>query len=212
MDEGNVAVPQYRPRAVTLKREATIIAAGLALLLAAAMGAWYLIYYQRSPSAVVDRFMAADRRGSYSEETQYVADRWDSRLVLSALQNYRQQGGASPFNGSRIAGTTVTGDSAQVNVELKLPAMTLPMPALPGIAPAPPPGNTTYVVTFVLIKQNGEWKIDPTQTLASLTGALLAGGLRGLPTAPPNLPNLFPGAPGAVPAPAPGPQPGSGAI
>src|SRR5205823_1105618 len=115
----------------------------------------------------------------------------DSRMVLSLLQTYRQQGGASPFQQYRILGATVNGDNGTVNVEVTiktaLPGTPIPGGAVPGVT-APPP-RSVYVIAFYTVRENGEWKIDPTQTLASISGMLLSTGIQQFQQ---NLPSLIP--------------------
>ena len=84
------SVPTYRSRASLLRRELAILSAGLVLLLGAAFGIWYGLFYQSSPAMVVRRFMDADRDARYADEQTYVLNRWDSQAVFSAFQAARK--------------------------------------------------------------------------------------------------------------------------
>ncbi len=208
--------PRYSPRSVTLRRELTILALGLLLMTGAAFGAWYGMFYQRSPAMVVRRFIDADLQDQFSRQPQYLVDRWDSRMVLSAFQVIRQKTGSSPFKSCRIMGYSESGSTAYVNVQLSFT-----LPAVPGVNTplnaAAPAVATNVPIAFVLTSQNGEWKIDGSQTLANAAGALAAVGYTQLAPLMNGVPNIklpgfsLPGAPAAgMPAVTPSPsQPGS---
>jgi len=213
-DTGGAATT-YRPRSVALRREATIVALALVLIAASAFGAWYGLFYQRSPEMVVQRFVDADLQDKFALQNQYLVDRLDSRVVLSAFQAIRQHTGSSPFKDYRIVGTSASGNTAYVNVELRFSLPVVPGVNAPPALPAPAvgtPGSTVVPFAFVLTVEKGEWKIDGSQTLANAAGALAAVGytqlaplINGVPTI--TIPNLGPPG-GAPPAP---PRSGSGA-
>jgi hypothetical protein len=191
--------PRYERRESILRREITILAAGLAFVAASPFGAWYLFFYQRSPAMIVQKFVEADRAGNLTAERQYVSSTWDSRMILSGLQTFRQQAGSSPFDKYRIADVSVNGDSATVDVEVTITAPAAMRPIVPPAAGAPAARNNTVTVGFALIREKGEWKIDPAQTLAGLSGVLLAQSFQqlaptlGLPQQPqPNGPVIPP--------------------
>ncbi len=176
-------IPQYTARDSLVRRELAIIAAGILLVLGAVYLTWLLVFRQNEPDVVVRKFVEADRAGRYAEQNALVANAWDATMILNTVQTFRKQTGLSPFERYRIADSSVSGNSAQVNVEVTLnPA---PMPAFP-TAPQLP---QTLVVQFHLVRQGDGWKIDPTRTLAGLTGVLMAIGFQQLI---PNLQNLLP--------------------
>ncbi len=190
LDPGD-AVLEHPRRESLLKREIVIIFAGLAALMGAAFGAWYILYASRSPGVVVVKFIEADRAGRLAEEQKYVSSRWDSRMILSAMQSFRGQTGSSLFQKYSIAGVSDFGESATVNVQVTMS----PPPLLPGTPPpAAPAVPTTLLVPFTLIREGRDWKIDASQTLASVSGVLLAMGIQ---QAAPTFQNLVP--PGAIP-------------
>jgi hypothetical protein len=195
LDPGDTVMEHPR-RESLLKREIVIIFAGLAALIGAAFGAWYILYASRSPGVVVVKFIEADRAGRLAEEQQYVSNHWDSRMVLSAMQTFRGQTGSSLFQKYSIAGVSEFGETATVNVQITVN----PPPLLPGapppVAPAVP---TTMFVPFTLIREGRDWKIDASQTLAGVSGVLMAMGIQ---QAAPTFQNLLP----------PGVMPGFGAI
>ena len=205
------SAPRYRPRQIVLRHEATILAAALLLIAATAFGIWYALFYMRSPEMVVRRFIDADLQNRFAAQNQYLVDRWDSRMVLSGFQAIRQHTGSSPFKDCQITGASQSGNTAYVNVVLKFTLPTVPGVNAPLVAPplpptpAAPPGPTLVPFAFVLSTENGQWKIDGSQTLANATGAFAAVGytqfaplLNGVPNL--TLPNL--GVPGGIPVPA----------
>lgn len=205
------AGPSYRPRHEIVRREATILAAALLLIACVTFGVWYGLFYQRSPEMVVRRFIDADLQSQFARQNEYLIDRWDSRMVLSAFQAVRQHTGASPFKDYRITGTSQSGNTAYVNVELRFNLPSVPGVNTPLNAPAPP-GPTFVPFSFVLTSEQGGWKIDGSQTLANASGALAAVGytqiaplLNGVPNI--TIPNL--GLPGGVPLPMSPPTPSS---
>src|SRR6266567_7963107 len=103
---GETEWPVYERRESALRREVVILFAGIALLLLAAGIAWYFLYARRSPVVVVERFIEADLAGDNVHQRQYVSTRWDSRFILSVLQTYRKQAGASPFTKYQIVGSS----------------------------------------------------------------------------------------------------------
>jgi len=188
--------PHYLDRVALLRRELVILAFGVVLLLAAAFGAWYALFYQRSPAMIVRGFIEADRAGDFALEQQYVSNQWDSRVVLGILQAFRKQTGVSPFQSYRILDSSVSGQTAIVSVEI---TVTLPNRAgtgpltTPGVNP-PATGQNVLPITFTLLRENNEWRIDAAQTAMSVTGVLMALGYQQLG---PYLPNLAP--PGNLP-------------
>jgi hypothetical protein len=185
----DAAPPRYPDRASLIRREIVIVAVGLLTLLAASYGVWLALYYRNSPESVVRQFIEADLAGRLDQQSQYVSSRADSRLILAAVQEFRRLSSASLFQDYRILGSTTRGQSATVSVLLTLPPPTQPpAPPTPGM-PAPPPANSTFPVTFSLIREDNEWKIDPTQTLSDVAGTLLANGYQNIQK---NLPNLWP--------------------
>lgn len=201
------SLPRHAPRAVILRREIAILSAALLILAGTVFGVWYAMFYQRSPEMVVRRFVDADLNNQLSRQNQYLVDRWDSRMVLSAFQALRRQTGSSPFRDCRITGATQSGNTAYVNVVL-----TFTLPSVPGVNTplnaSAPPGPTSVPFAFVLLSDHGEWKIDGSQTIANAAGALAAVGytqiaplLKGVPNI--TLPNTGVPVP-AVPPPAPG--------
>jgi len=182
-------IPQYGTRDSLFKRELAIIAAGILLVLGAVYLTWMLVFRQNEPDVVVRKFVEADRAGRYAEQNALVANAWDASMILSTVQTFRQQSGISPFERYRIADSSVSGNNAQVNVEVTLnPA---PVSAFPAAVQLP----QTLLVPFHLVRQGDGWKIDPTRTLAGLTGVLMAIGFQQLI---PNLQNLLP--PGLSPS------------
>jgi hypothetical protein len=150
---------------------------GIAFILAAVAGAYFLFLVPRSPAYAVQKFMEADQAGNFTEQNRYVSTRWDSHLLLSAFQAIRQQSGASPFQKSRIVNTYQRNDIAVVSVELTLPNPP-PVPANP--APAIP-ANNKVVVSFQLVREGNDWLIDPAQTMAGLAGVLVGMGINQSP-------------------------------
>jgi hypothetical protein len=195
-------LPRYTDRRLLVRRELAILLGGIFLIIAAACGAWYMVGYQRSPSAVVRKFIDADIAGQLAQQQQYVANSWDSRAALSIYQQIRRQAGVSPFKNSVIKDVSVDrGQNAFITVEITL---TPPkMPAMPGFA-APPALATSSIlpISFIMVRENGEWKIDPTQTLV---GAAMAVAFTATQKLAPNFtfPNLKlpPGFPNLAPAP-----------
>jgi hypothetical protein len=193
--------PRYPTRPSTIRREAAILGTALLLITATGLGIWYGLYYQRSPEMVVQRFVDADVQNQFARQNQYLIDRWDSKMVLSAFQTVRQHTGGSPFRDCRITGSTLSGNTAYVNVEVKIAIPSVPGVNTPLNAPAPP-GPTTVPFAFVLSSEKGEWRIDGSQTLANATGAFAAAGyiqfaplLNGMPNI--KLPTLS--MPGSIP-------------
>lgn len=190
----------YPSRPSTIRREVAILTTALLLIAATALGVWYGLFYQRSPEMVVQRFVDADLQNQFARQNQYLIDRWDSRMVLSAFQTVRRHTGGSPFQNCRITGSTQDGNTAYVNVDLKFAT-----PSVPGVNTplnaAAQAGPTTVSFSFVLSSEKGEWKIDGSQTLANATGAFAAAGymqiaplLNGVPNI--TLPNFpIPGSP-----------------
>src|SRR5215212_7521869 len=88
MDAGNAPVPRYTDRAVLLRRELALVLLGIVVLVVAAYGAWYALFYQRSPVAVVRGFLDADIAGQYMREEQHVARGAGSRFILSTFQAF----------------------------------------------------------------------------------------------------------------------------
>lgn len=197
-DEG---IPEYPTRHTSVRREIAVVSAGFLLICFAVGLAWYLFFQRGSPASIVRAFIEADRNSDYATEQQYVLSRWDSRIVLSALQTFRQQTGFSPFKQYRVLNTSFNGDTAVVNVEVTFrPAAS----ASPGVIPVP---ASTQTVPFVLVRQNRDWWIDATQTAAGLAGIWIANGIQQvLPNglAPPGgVPPIGPNGPMAVPSPPP---------
>jgi len=198
------------------------VIAGIVLILAAALGSYLVFYQSRSPETVVRKFIEADQKGDFASESLYVSSGLDSRMILSLMQTVRTQSGTSPFQNYKILRSSIQNDRATVHVQITFN----PPPATPIAAPrTPPAGVTTYDVMFFLTRQSGDWRIEPTETVAGLTGVLLAAGLQQSPlnllfngnlgagTFPLPLPNgTTPGFPG-IPAPptsVPPSNPGSG--
>jgi hypothetical protein len=196
-------LPRYTDRRLLVRRELAILLGGIFLIIVAACGAWYVVGYQRSPAMVVRKFIDADIAGQFAQQQQYVANSWDSRAALSLYQQIRQQAGASPFKNSVIKDVSVDrGQTAFINVEITVTPPKLPV--MPG-GFAPPPALTTPTVfpfTFVMQRENGEWKIDSTQTLvsAAMAVAFTATQKLGPNFAFPNM-KLPPGFPNLAPAP-----------
>ena len=207
LSDSSGAVPVYPTRASNVGREMTLIAAGILAILVAVYGAWYFMYAQRSPDSVVRRFIEADRSGDMAAERKYVSSRFDSHVILSALQAVRTQIGVSPFNQYRILRSSITGETAFVYVELTFPRTT---PFIPNIttpaAPNPAVGPIVQQLPIYLIREDGEWKIDSTQTVAGITAIFVALGVQQMA---PNFtpPAGFPGFPGAATPTAPPQQP-----
>jgi hypothetical protein len=191
LQTGDPSTPRYADRTTLLRRELAFVFFGIVALLAAAYGAWYVVFYQRSPVAVVRGFLDADVAGQYSREEEYVAPGAGSRFILASFQTFRKQSGASPFKGYNITGSSTSGNSAYVNVNI--PAKT-PTPGGTPFGPMPGSSATSMTITFALVRQNNTWKIEPAETLASAAGVLATLGYQ---TVIPSLPGLL--APGAMP-------------
>lgn len=196
LNDAAVVVPHYGERKGLVRREIAVVAGGVCALLVAGGVAWYLLVATRSPTHVVRSFIEADRAGQFTREQEYVANTWDNQMALSLFQSLRKQSGSSPFQNYHILPGGSDKDPAHVNVEI-----TVPPPSVPLLAPltAPPAANQNVpvnnvkmTVTFVLTRQNDEWKIDSSQTLASVAAALAAQGMQQFQMNPPNfnLPNF----------------------
>jgi len=190
--------PHYPSRASMLRREFAILGVGLAVLLAAAFGVWYGLYYAKSPVMVVRRFVDADLNGQFSQQQPLIVNRWDAQMSLSAFQAIRRQIGRSPFQGYQVAGWSINGQTAYVTVSIPFRMPTLPGLgiAMPGgtatpapVAPGAPP-TTTLPIGFALTFENGEWRIDASQTFANAIGTLAAVGYAQIAPNLSNLPNL----------------------
>lgn len=209
--DDDAPVPRYRDRTSLLRREFVLIGAGMTVLLAAAFFAWYLFYFQNSPEMVVRHFMDADRKNQFAGQQQYVSNRWDAQMMLTAFQTIRKQAGTSPFASYRIVDASSSGKTAYVHVNLLFDPIV--MPAAPLLAPfrnpaapprpVPPPatpnGKVTVPVVFTLNYEDNTWKIDSSQTLATVLANLAALGYKqfgpnllngGIPPGLQNLPGL----------------------
>jgi hypothetical protein len=165
--------PTHQPsNAVLVRREIGVIVVGLTAIALSLFGAWYVLVRYRSPETIVRRFIDADIQGRFAEQNRYVVEGWSSTLTLSVFQEIRKQLGRSPFENSRIAGSSVHGSTADVEVEV-------PAPSLGGrpAQPATPVGNTVDI-TFSLERRGDEWRIQPEQTAASAAAAYAALGWR----------------------------------
>ncbi len=193
LNDASAVVPKYNDRKGLVKREIALVLGVCSALVIAGSVVWYLLYATRTPAHVVRSFIEADRAGLLPREQQYVAGEWDSQAALSFFQTLRRQSGSSPFQNYHILPGGTDKEPAYVNVEL-----TVPPPSIPLLNPAtPPPANQTVpvnnvkvVVTFVLKRQNDEWKIDGSQTLMSVASTLAAQGLQQFQANPLTLPNL----------------------
>ncbi len=175
----DVPVPRYPDGTRIVRREIGIVVAGVMLVVAAAFGSFMVFYQTRSPETIVRKFIEADQKGDYSSESLYVTSGLDSRLILSLMQAVRSQAGTSPFQKYKIIGSNVRNDRATVHVKI---TVNTPPPAPAVVAPiAPAPAATTYDVLFFLTRESGDWRIDPTETAAGLSGVLLAAGLQQSP-------------------------------
>jgi hypothetical protein len=188
---GEPSVPHYASSRSLVKREIVIVAAGITAVLAAAWCAWYLMVAARSPSAVVSEFMELDRKGRYAQQENLVASSWDNRMALSLFQQMRQQSGSSPFQNSRIVRASETrSQNAFVDVELSLTPPSLPfLGSLQKQSPGQP-STMKMNVTFVLVREGDGWKIESSQTLASVIAALMARGFQQF-SMPPGTPNIM---------------------
>jgi len=193
-------IPRHEPRERLVRREIVIVTAGVLAVLGAAVLAWHLTVARKSPRAVVERFMEADRRGEFASAELLVSRRADSRMLLGAFRSLRQSLGFSPFDSARVLAASSSNSMASVEVEVQLPQL----PSFPGVPPGtPPPIRQPQRFTFSLVYEEGEWRIDPAQTAAGIAGALLAAGLQkaaGFPSA--LIPGVAPPPSGASPAPA----------
>src|SRR5689334_16109373 len=79
----DISVPSYPDRSRAVRREIGIVLAGIALVLAAAVGSFVLFYQIGSPDVVVRKFIEADLRADYAAESLYVSSGLDSRVILS---------------------------------------------------------------------------------------------------------------------------------
>jgi hypothetical protein len=191
------SVPRYPDQKKAARREIGIVIVGVVFVLAAAMGSYLAFYQTRSPETIVRKFIEADQKGDFAGESLYVSSGLDSRLIMSLVQGVRAQTGTSPFQQYKIIGSSVNNDRASVHVQITVN----PPPAPPSVAAPVPPVPTKYDIYFFLIRENSDWKIDPAETAAGLTGVLLAAGLQQSPL---NL--LFNGNPGAGTFPFPWPN------
>jgi len=194
MSDAVQCLPRYELRQSVLRREVAILVAGILAIFIACALTWYLLSYRGSPAFVVRQFIEADRAGVFSEEQRLVSSRWDSRMILALLQNVRQQSGASPFDKYLIQNVAISGETAEVGVQITLPASAnLPV--------ARARAATSTYVSFSLVRENGDWKIDPTQTMSSLTGIILSLGLNNLGQGllpPGGMPGIGPSGPGPI--------------
>lgn len=207
-------IPRYN-HAHTVKREVFIILGGISLLLASVVIAYVLFFRGIAPDAIVQGFIEADKSGNLSAENQYVTTSAASRMMLSMMQTMRGAAGTSPFQNYRITRSYGDPQNAMVDVEV-----TFANPA-PRIAGTPPPPPNKYQLTFFLVRENSQWKIDPVQTTAGLTGMLMAMGMQQLqtnffgPNGGLNIPNPLAGPGFTTPnttAPQPVPKSGSGLL
>ena len=199
---GQIAVPDAG-RESALRREVFIVLTGLALVLGGAYFTWFFMFRQNAPDAVVRKFLEADRAGRYTEQQALISKVWEARMIMDVVQAFRRQAGVSPFDNYRILNSSISGQNAQVDVEVTLSAPAgLPWPGAGANQP------NVMVVPFHLVLENRSWKIDPSRTMASLTGILFAQGFQqlmprlqnlippnfqpppGLPTAPPQPPPI----------------------
>lgn len=204
------SVPIYRSRSHSVRRETIIILIGVLAIFTALAGTYYLYFVPRSPQFIVRQFIEADLAGKMADQSKYVSTRWDSRLFLSTFQTIRQASGSSPFKNYSIPDSSERNDTATVAVRIPIPA---PLVAKPGPAKLPPGAfNNSVDVLFHLVRENNEWRIDPTQTAASLAGILIALGINQAPgnvliPFPGTGPIPFPGTPGGMAAPPAAPAP-----
>ena len=187
-------IPRYGPRDSLLKREILILGAGLGLVLASMYIAWLFLFRMNAPDAVVKRFIEADLAGRPADQQALVARTWDAKLILDMIQEFRRRSGSSPFQDYRIATTSVNGPDAQVNVTVTL----TPPAAL--LFPSGPQTPQSLIIPFHLVREDNEWKIDPTRTMIGLSGVLVSAGFQ----------QLAPRLGGSIPLPpTPGPPPQS---
>lgn len=177
---GGADTPPASTSRPSWRREAALAAGFVALLAAAASVTWYLLACRQSPEAVVRAFVEADRQGRFADQRELVRDTADARMVLALFQEYRRQAGRSPFERSRIVGRSRGRETALIDVEVAAPAR-------------PGPSGAPAVITFTVVREGSRWAIDPTPTLASAAGGLIAAGMRSL--GPAGLAFPFPGAP-----------------
>jgi hypothetical protein len=190
------SVPRYGDQKRLIKRELAMIGGGVAALVCAGWVAWYLLVATRSPAHVVKAFIEADKAGQYAREQELIANSWDNRMALSLFQSLRKQSRTSPFQNYRIVSTGEFGGSRTSYVEVEV---TMPTLSIPYLSPAPAmgsggPPHSKLGVMFILTRQSDEWKIDASQTLATVASALAAQGLQSLPLGPGSLPS-FPSLP-----------------
>lgn len=173
--------PQSR-RDSAVRREITVIFAGITLVLIGVAAAWYLLVVAHSPASAVRSFLEADKREDFAAEQQYVRAGLDSQVILSLLQVYRQTSGKSPFQNYAITTTQVSGETAMVWVQITLPASPN---VLAGFTPPRGAAPNVSSVPFQMVREGGNWKIDPAITMTILAGALLVNGFQQwAPTAP----------------------------
>jgi hypothetical protein len=185
------AVPRYGSQQGLVKREIAIVIGGLTAVLFAAWLAWYLLVTTRSPTSVVRAFIESDRAGQYSRQQELIASSWDSRMALNFFQALRQQSGSSPFQNYRIVRTSESRSSnAFVDVELTLGQPAIPFLTPPKGAASGQPATHKIMVTFVLSRQGDDWKIDSSQTLATVVSAIMAQGFQNIQANPPSFQNL----------------------
>lgn len=188
--------------AAALWREGAILVAGVAAVIVGFLVAWWVLVQVRSPKAVVEAFMAADRAGRYTDQRDMVTSGPTSAFALTVFQGFRRQMSYSLFDGAKVGDTNVDGLSANVDVSINPPKAS----AVTGHSPG------SMVITFRLERVDGSWKIDAATTAANAAGTLAVLGyqqsllqLNGkLPIPLPNVP-LSAGASGAAgSSPAPG--------
>lgn len=165
----NARLAEIVPRDTAIRREIGIVVGGISLVIAAVAIGWFVFVSARSPQAAVRRFLAAESNGQMVEAGSLIRQSADSQLILSLLQTYRQQSGASIFKGSQITGAQTSGDVADVQVLIPNPPSAPQIPGQPVVPPTP------MLVPFHLVRENGEWKIDATATAVSFTGTLMSG-------------------------------------